>query len=127
FRPRPDLTTVAGGAANAAHAGFVTVLRGALPEDPSGAVLLRVLFDDGTALVKQLEPKLLRRLDCMTDSTELLRLYPSLRHEPCYPALLQAIERQLAGRVRAPTVIAIQPCKRLVVLNLPREPSNLRL
>jgi hypothetical protein len=127
FRPRPDLTSVGGGAADLSRAGFVSVVRGDLPDAATGPNLLRVIYDDGTSCVKRLDPKLLRQLDCMADSTEVLRLYPSLRHERCYPALRDAIERQQASRVRWPIFIAISAVKRLVVLTLPSEPSNVRL
>lgn len=127
FRPRPDLASVAGDEAALSRAGFVSMLRGELPHATSGANLLRVIYDDGTSVVKRLEPRLMRQLDCIVDSAEVLRLYPSLRHERCYPALLDAIERQLVARVRWPAIIAVNPCKRLVVLTLPTEPNNVRL
>jgi len=111
----------------ASRAGFVTVLRGALPSAVSGAPLLRVIHDDGTSLVKRLEPKLMHQLDCMSDSAEMLRLYPSVRYERFYPALLNAIHRRLSARARGPIAISAAPSQRLVVIRLPSEPSNQRL
>lgn len=127
FRSRPDLASVGGGPADLSRAGFVAVLRGDVPNAAMGPHLLRVFYDDGTSVVKRLDPKLLRQLDCMTDSTEILRLYPSLRHERCYPFLRDAVERQHAVRVRWPVTIAVNPAKRLVVLTLPSESANVRL
>jgi hypothetical protein len=127
FRQRPDLTTVAGDDVNLARAGFVTVLRGEVAPDTSAASLLRVIYDDNTALVRRVEPKRIHQLDCIADSSEILRLFPSLRQERCYPALCAAIERQLSGRVRTPRAIAVSAAEQLVVLTLPGDLSNVRL
>ena len=127
FRSRPDLATVAGDEVNLSCAGFVTVLRGEVPTGISGVSLLRILFEDGSALVRRLEAKRFRQLDCVADSAQILRLYPSLRQERCYPALCAAIERQLARRAHVPQTIALSPSERLVVLTLPGDLSNLRL
>lgn len=129
FRPRPDLQSVFGAAASVtARAGFVSVLRGALPAAASGAPLLRVVHDDGSSAVQRVEAKLLRRLDIVADGEELLRLYPSLRHEPFYPAFLGAVRQVLADRLREPAALAEpQPSRRLLVIRLPAEQSNLRL
>jgi hypothetical protein len=127
FRPRPDLDCMGAGLADRSRAGFVSLLRGDLPQAVTGPYLLRVIYSDGTSFVKRLDPKVLRRLDCMTDSTEVLRLYPSLRHERHYQALRDAIERQQAVRARWPVIVAVSPRRRLVVVTLPSEPSNIRL
>jgi hypothetical protein len=128
FRPRPDLTPVYGGGASiVARAGFVTVLRGALSRNVAGAPLLRVLYDDGTCSVHRVEPKLLHQLDCMADSADVLRLYPSLRYEAFYPALLAALRRGLAERVRGLRAFTVAPAQRVIVLRLPSEPNNVRL
>jgi hypothetical protein len=89
--------------------------------------LLRVIHEDGTAAVQRLEPKLLHRLDCIADSAEVLRLYPSLRHERFYPAMLDAIRRQLAARVRAAAAVVVCACPRVIVMRLPAGRSNQRL
>jgi hypothetical protein len=127
FRPRPDLPVTVNGGASVARAGFVTVLRGALPEAVAGAPLLRIIHEDGTAAVKRLEPKLLRLLDCVADSPEILRLFPSVQHEDFYPALRDAIHRSLVARRRSPIAISATPSTRLIVVCLPHERSNQRL
>jgi hypothetical protein len=128
FLPRPDLASVFGGGTSVvARAGFVTVLRGALPSTVSGAPLLRVIHDDGTSFVQRLDPRLLHQLDYISDSAEILRFYPSLRHERFYAVLLDAIRRRLADKVRAPVAISAAPCQRVIVLRLPSERSNQRL
>jgi len=128
FRPRPDLTPVFGGGASiVARAGFVTVLRGALPRNVAGAPLLRVTHDDGTSCVHRVEPKLLHQLDCVADSADVLRFYPSLRHEGFYPALLNALRRGLAEHVHGLRAITIAPAQRVIVLRLPSQAINLRL
>jgi len=127
FRARPDLASVFGGRQRLSRAGFVTVLRGELPNAVTGAPLLRVIFDDGTSVVKRLEPKVLRKLDFLADSAEILRLYPALRHERFYPALLDATQKQLAGHARLPTAVLAASSRRLVVLTLPSDGHNERL
>lgn len=128
FKPRPDLQSVAGGGAGVtARAGFVTVLRGALPAAASGAPLLRVVHDDGTAVVQRIEPKTLHLLDPMSDGADVLRLYPSIRHEPFYPAFLDAIGRHLAAKVREPAALTVAPARKVVVIRLPGERNNLNL
>lgn len=128
FRARPDLQSVfSGGASVTGRAGFTTVLRGATSESASGAPLLRIVHDDGTLAVQRVEPKVLRRLDVVSDSEELLRLYPSLRHEVFYPDFLSAVRRSLAERTREPTALVCEPAPRMVVVRLPSDAGNLNL
>jgi hypothetical protein len=128
FRARPDLSSVFGGGASiVSRAGFVTVLRGAITEGASGAPLLRVIHEDGTAFVQRLEPKLLHQLDCISDSKEVLRLFPSFRHERFYPALLAALRRQLCARVRPAVAFCAAQASRVIVMRLPTQKSNQRL
>ncbi|WP_062209752.1 hypothetical protein [Aureimonas sp. AU12] len=128
FRARPDLASVFGGGGGVtARAGFAAVLRGGLPANAAGAPLLRIVHDDGTSAVQRVEPKVLRRLDPVADSDEVLRLYPSLRFEPFYDAFLAAIRRNLAGASREPAALREAPAKQLVVLRLPAEPGNINL
>lgn len=127
FRPRADLAAVFGGGGTTAHAGFSTVLQGALPADAAGAPLLRVVHDDGTGAVLRVEPKLLRRLDPVADGEELLALFPAIRHEPFWDAFIKAQQRNLAQARREPAVLAAAPAERLVVVRLPGEIGNLNL
>ncbi|KAB0679031.1 hypothetical protein [Aureimonas leprariae] len=129
FRARPDLQSAFGGGASVTQrAGFVAVLRGALPASTGGAPLLRIVHADGSMAVSRVEPKALRLLDFVADGEELLRLYPSLRHEPFYPALLDAVRRMLDARAAEPLAFgAPMAARRLIVIRLPAERSNLRL
>jgi hypothetical protein len=128
FRARPDLSSVFGGGAGlVARAGFVTVLRGAITVSASGAPLLRVIHEDGTAFVQRLEPKLLHPLDCISDSREILQLFPSFRHERFYPALLTALRHQLRERIRPPSEFFAAPASRVIVMRLPAQKGNQRL
>ncbi|MET0258234.1 MAG: hypothetical protein ABW179_06595 [Methylobacterium sp.] len=124
FRPRPDLAAVFGAGSVTTRAGFSCALRGALPENAAGAPLLRIVHDDGTSVVQRVEPKLLRRFDPVGDGEEVLRMFPSLRHEPFYPAFLAAQARRLAGALREPLVLHEAPARRLVVVRLPGETGN---
>ncbi|GGD99043.1 hypothetical protein GCM10011390_17290 [Aureimonas endophytica] len=128
FRPRPDLQPVFGAASVTARAGFVAALRGALPANATGAPLLRIVHDDGSMAVQRVEPKALRRLDLLADGEEVLRLFPALRHEPFYPAFLDAARRRIDERTREPApLFQPAPALRVLVLRLPGEPANLRL
>jgi hypothetical protein len=128
FRSRPDLSSVFGGGASiVSRAGFVTVLRGAITGSASGAPLLRVIHEDGTAFVQRLEPKVLHQLDCISDSREVLRLFPSFRHERFYPALLASLRRQLCERIRPAAAFCAAPASRVIVMRLPTQKSNQRL
>jgi hypothetical protein len=128
FRARPDLQPVFGGVASVvARAGFSVVLRGALGGDASGAPLLRVVHDDGSMAVQRVEPKVLRRLDPVADGDEVLRLFPALRHETFYPNFLKSAGRLSAERFGEPQALALDPARRVVVLRLPADVSNLNL
>ncbi|WP_162246065.1 hypothetical protein [Aureimonas sp. Leaf460] len=128
FRPRPDLQPVFGGVSSVvARAGFSAVLRGALGADASGAPLLRIVHHDGSMAVQRVEPKVLRRLDPVADGEEVLRLFPALRHESFYPDFLKSAARLNAERVGEPQALALQPARRVVVVRLPAEVSNLNL
>ncbi|WP_062014941.1 hypothetical protein [Aureimonas sp. AU4] len=127
FRPRPDLASVFGAGSVTARAGFSAALCGALPADAAGAPLLRVVHEDGTGAVLRVEPKLLRRLDPVADGDEVLRLFPSIRHEGFWDAFLAAQRRNLRAAVREPALLAEGPSPRLVVLRLPGEAGNLNL
>jgi hypothetical protein len=127
FKPRPDLDHVFGGGSVVARAGFATALRGDLPAAVGGAPLLKVLYSDGSASVHALEAKLPRYLDCLYDSAEVLKLFPSLRHEPFYPDLLAAMRQRLAHGRAAVMPVAVTPTARALVLRLPASAANLRL
>jgi hypothetical protein len=127
FKPRPDLNHVFGGGSVVARAGFVTALRGDLPAAVGGAPLLKVLYGDGSASVHALEAKLPRYLDCLYDSADVLKLYPSLRHERFYPDLLSALRQGLAQGGAAVLPMAVAPMTRALVLRLPASSANLRL
>lgn len=128
FQPRPDLSGLfAGGNSSLARGGFVTAFRGDLPETFVGAPLLRVLYDDGTASVHAIDAKRVRHLNFIDDSAEVLRLYPSLRHEPFYPALLAAVRRRLRDRGCNLRAISVTPMLRAIVIRLPAESCNQRL
>ncbi|WP_062119273.1 hypothetical protein [Aureimonas sp. AU40] len=128
FRPRTDLQGAFGSAPSVtARAGFTTIFRGALPVGASAAPLLRVVLEDGTSAVLRVDPKVPRRLDLVTDGDEVLALYPSLRFEPVYPALVSAVQDTLRAEWRAPAVLALAPAERAVVQRLPADEGNLRL
>jgi hypothetical protein len=110
-----------------ARAGFVTALRGDLPPWAGGAPLLKVLYADGSASVHAMEAKLPRHLDCLYDSAEVLKLFPSLRHEPFYADLLAALRHRLAEGGAAAMPVAVAPSARALVLRLPASAANLRL
>jgi hypothetical protein len=127
FRPRPDLAEVFGAASRVARAGFVTLLRGDLPAAVAGAPLLRVLYADGSSSVHAGDSRQLRTLDCLADSEEVLALYPSLRYEPFYPALLSGLQRHLKAHVSVPQALEVTPVSRVIVMRLPVESANRRL
>lgn len=128
FRARADLQPVFGGVASVvARAGFSAVLRGALGADASGAPLLRIVHDDGSMAVQRVEPKVLRRLDPIADGDEVLRLFPALRHEGFYPDFLKAASRLCTGRTAEPQALALEPARRVVVVRLPSDISNVNL
>ncbi len=126
FRPRPDLAPVFGLGATA-RASFTVAFQGALPDSAGGTPLLRIVHDDATSAVQRVEPKLLRRLDVVADGEELLKLFPSIRHEPFWEAFLRAQRRNLARGVREPAVLHSAIADRVVVLRLPGEGGNLNL
>jgi hypothetical protein len=130
YKPRPDLPAAAEFAAPVQRAGFVTVLRGAVESAASGAPLLRVMFDDGTSVVQRVDLNALRLLDPLADSAEILRLYPSLPHEPFYPAFVAALRRQAQAQAYAHEPLGLfvgSPAAALLVIRLPAARNNLAL
>ncbi len=128
FRPRADLQAVFGAAPSiTARAGFAAIFRGALPVGAASTPLLRVVLEDGTSAVLRIDAKAPRRVDLVSDGDEVLALFPSLRFEPSYPALLSAVQTTLRSEWREPMVLSLAPAERVVVIRLPGEEASLRL
>ena len=128
FRPRTDLQGAFGSAPSVtARAGFTNLYYIDFQLEAAAPPLRRGGLEDGTSAVLRVDPKVPRRVDLVSDGDEVLALYPSLRFEACYPALLAAVQDTLRAEWRAPSVLALEPAPEVVVQRLPHDEGNLRL
>lgn len=125
FRSRPDLANIYPVADRLYNnAGYFAVFEGKVPRVPETECVLKIIYEDGTAINHPIPLDRVHRLGHSINLERALDLFPSLTAEAFFPSFANAARG--VERVRSTSVdpFHVEPCTSAVVVTLPKSRSD---
>ncbi|MBS7696456.1 MULTISPECIES: hypothetical protein [unclassified Chelatococcus] len=127
-KPRPDLQAAFPRMDDLFdQAGFVGIFRGQVSDGDLFNPMLKIVFADGSSVVQVLDASIFRSCLDSRPLAQVAMLYPSLPVEPFFDQFVAAFRRQVLTLSRRTDNLIVQKARRLVVVVLPKEASDVLL
>lgn len=127
-KPRPDLAAAKrDGERMAETAGFVAAFTGATDGEDHGEIVLKVLCEGGVSSNHKVDPEAIRVLGASAPFEEVLRVFPSVRAEPFFPALARRMSEETRRAVSRPVAFEVRAAEDALAVAVPDDRSDMAL